>query len=74
MTNPSQTMTLTACTVGCVDQDSSQTMTLTPCHVDATWAFGQVLAGGPTETLLVYFDTLLNFNISTLDIMSRNPN
>ena len=37
--NPSQTMTLTACPVGLVDHDSnpSQTMTLTACPVGATW-------------------------------------
>ena len=69
MTNPSQTMTLTACTVGCVDQHCSQTMTLTACRVEAIWAFGQALAGGPTGTLLVYFDTLLTFNILTLNII-----
>ena len=43
MTNPSQTVTLTACPVDLVDHDSnpSQTMTLTACPVVATgfWPF-----------------------------------
>ena len=44
-------------------------MTLTTWRVELTWAFGQALAGGLTETLLVYFDTLLTFNSLTLNII-----